>query len=54
MSGAATLRLGTHVRVFLRSLFLQAAWNPQGMQNLGLAYALYPGLEKLYPDPLAR
>jgi PTS system mannose-specific IID component len=37
-------------RVFFRSLFLQAAWNPQGMQNLGLAYAVYPALEALYPD----
>ena len=26
-------------------------WNPKGMQNLGLAYALYPALEQLYPDP---
>ncbi|HEY3451498.1 MAG TPA: PTS system mannose/fructose/sorbose family transporter subunit IID [Myxococcales bacterium] len=42
---------GTLRRVFLRSLFLQAAWNPKGMQNLGFAYALYPALEKLYPDP---
>ena len=40
-------------RVFWRSLFLQAAWNPKGMQNLGFAYALYPALEKLYPDPHA-
>lgn len=38
-------------RVFARSLFLQAAWNPQGMQNLGLAYALFPALRRLYPDP---
>ena len=38
-------------RVFLRSLFLQAAWNPKGMQNLGFAYALYPALARLYPDP---
>ncbi len=37
-------------RVFFRSLLLQASWNPQGMQNLGLAYALYPALEQLYPD----
>ena len=44
----------TLARVFFRSLFLQAAWNPQGMQNLGLAYALYPALEKLYPDPEQR
>ena len=42
---------GVLARVFLRSLFLQASWNPQGMQNLGLAYALYPALKKLYPDP---
>ena len=51
---------GTHLprpvllRVFLRSLFLQASWNPKGMQNLGLAYALYPALEVLYPDPEKR
>lgn len=38
-------------QVFLRSLFLQASWNPQGMQNLGLAYALYPALKKLYREP---
>ncbi len=42
------------LRVFLRSLFLQASWNPKGMQNLGLVYALYPALEVLYPDPEAR
>jgi mannose PTS system EIID component len=51
---------GTHLprpvllRVFFRSLFLQASWNPKGMQNLGLAYALYPALEVLYPDPEKR
>jgi PTS system mannose-specific IID component len=44
------LTRGVLLRVFLRSLFLQASWNPQGMQNLGLAYALYPALEKLYPE----
>jgi len=41
-------------RVFIRSFFLQASWNPQGMQNLGLAYALYPALKKLYPEAEAR
>ncbi len=41
-------------RVFRRSLFLQASWNPKGMQNLGLAWALYPALHWLYPDPAAR
>ena len=47
------LTRGVLLRVFLRSLFLQASWNPQGMQNLGLAYALYPALERLYPDKQA-
>jgi len=41
-------------RVFRRSLFLQASWNPKGMQNLGLAWALYPALQWLYPEPAAR
>jgi len=40
-------------RVFWRSLLLQAAWNPKGMQNVGFAYAVYPALEALYPDPQA-
>ncbi|HEY5676020.1 MAG TPA: PTS system mannose/fructose/sorbose family transporter subunit IID [Myxococcales bacterium] len=37
-------------RVFWRSLFLQAAWNPRGMQNIGFAYAISPALDELYPD----
>ncbi|MGC4120232.1 MAG: PTS system mannose/fructose/sorbose family transporter subunit IID [Myxococcales bacterium] len=47
----APLNKWTLRHVFLRSLFLQAAWNPKGMQNLGFAFALYPALAKLYPDP---
>lgn len=31
-------------RVLFRSLFIQASFNPEGMQNLGLLYALYPAL----------
>src|SRR5207237_4136611 len=42
------------LRVFWRSLFLQAAWNPRGMQNLGFAFAMQPALRELYPDPRAR
>lgn len=38
-------------KVFFRSLFIQASWNPQGMQNLGLAYTLFPALQQLYPHP---
>lgn len=42
------------LRVFWRSLQLQAAWNPKGMQNLGFAYALWPAFKELYPDAAAR
>lgn len=49
-----SLKTGTLLRVFLRSLFLQASWNPRGMQNLGLAYALFPALQRLYPSPEAQ
>jgi PTS system mannose-specific IID component len=46
--------VGTLLRVFWRSLFLQAAWNPRGMQNVGFADAIAPALEELYPDPAER
>jgi len=42
------------LRVFWRSLFLQAAWNPHGMQNLGFAFAMQPALRELYPDDAER
>ncbi|MBF0528432.1 MAG: PTS system mannose/fructose/sorbose family transporter subunit IID [Deltaproteobacteria bacterium] len=35
-------------RVLWRSFFFQAAWNNQGMQNLGLASAILPALEKIH------
>ncbi|HET8723425.1 MAG TPA: PTS system mannose/fructose/sorbose family transporter subunit IID [Anaeromyxobacteraceae bacterium] len=41
-------------RVFWRCLFLQAAWNRRGMQNLGFAYAIDPALRRIYPDPARR
>ena len=41
-------------RVFWRCLFLQAAWNRRGMQNLGFAYAIDPALRHLYGDPARR
>jgi PTS system mannose-specific IID component len=44
----------TLVRVFWRCLFLQAAWNRRGMQNLGFAYAIDPALRALYPDEARR
>jgi len=44
----------TLARCFWRSLFLQAAWNRRGMQNLGFAYAIDPALRALYRDPERR
>jgi len=44
----------TRARCFWRGLFLQAAWNRRGMQNLGFAYAIDPALKALYRDPAAR
>jgi PTS system mannose-specific IID component len=41
-------------RVFWRCLFLQAAWNRRGMQNLGFAYAIDPALRALYAEPARR
>lgn len=37
-------------RVFWRCLFVQAAWNRRGMQNLGFACAIEPALRALYPE----
>ncbi|AKU92225.1 PTS system mannose/fructose/sorbose family transporter subunit IID [Vulgatibacter incomptus] len=42
------------LRVFLRSLLLQASWNPRGMQSLGMAHALWPALAWLHPEGEAR
>jgi PTS system mannose-specific IID component len=49
-----TIRLRTRAHVFWRCLFLQAAWNRRGMQNLGFAYAIEPALDALYADPARR
>lgn len=39
-----------HLGCFLRSHFVGAAYNPQGLQNIGFLYALDPALRALYPD----
>ncbi len=44
---------GVALRVFWRSLFLQAGFSPEAMQTLGLLSALAPGLRHLYPDEAA-
>lgn len=45
-----TLSASTRWRVLARSLFIQAGFNAEGMQSLGMLYALFPALEELYPD----
>ena len=49
-----TIPFRTRAHVFWRCLFLQAAWNRRGMQNLGFAYAIEPALDALYAEPARR
>ena len=42
------MKLRLEQRIFLRSLCWQTSWNFARMQCLGLAYAIFPLLEKLY------
>jgi PTS system mannose-specific IID component len=49
-----TVPRATLAHVFWRCLFMQAAWNRRGMQNLGFAYAIDPALRALYPEPARR
>ncbi len=44
----------TLVRIALRTLFIQAGYSPQGMQTLGLLYALEPAWPYLFATPEAR
>jgi PTS system mannose-specific IID component len=37
---------GVQKRMFLRSLFVQASWNFEGLQNLGFFLLVYPALAK--------
>jgi len=50
--GALTTR--TLVRTYLRCYFVGASFNTRGLQTVGLAMAMEPGLAALYPDPQAR
>lgn len=38
------------VSLFVRSFFLQAVWNPRGMQNVGFCFALMP-VARLFSEP---
>jgi PTS system mannose-specific IID component len=42
------LKFRTLAEVALKSLFLEASWNHQGQQNLGLAAAIDPALKDIY------
>jgi PTS system mannose-specific IID component len=48
-----TMRLSGKIMLhcFARCYMVGAAFNTRGMQNVGLAFALEPGLRKLYTDP---
>jgi len=48
---AGALDAGILVRTFLRTYFVGAAFNTRGLQTVGLALAMEPGLKALYPDP---
>lgn len=41
---------GTRRRIGLRATLLQAVWNYETLQGVGFAWAIHPGLERLYPD----
>ena len=45
------LSASTLWRVFGRSLLIQAGFNTESLQTLGLVYALEPALKELYPSP---
>lgn len=45
------LKLKTLLHCFWRTYFIGANYNTRGLQNLGLAYAMDPGLKVLYPQP---
>jgi len=47
------MKFSTLAGVALRSLFLEASWNSQGQQNLGLAAAIDPALKLIHPPGAA-
>jgi len=43
--------LWTLLKCFFRCYLVGAAFNTRGLQNVGLAFSMEPGLRSLYPDP---
>jgi PTS system mannose-specific IID component len=48
------LDIRTLAACFLRCYFVGAAYNTRGLQHVGLAFAMEPGLAVIYPDPEQR
>lgn len=42
------MKFSTRLRLFLRSFFLQAAWNYMRYQNIGFAFVMLPVLRRIY------
>lgn len=51
---ATTLTRFEKASILWRSFFLQAVWNPRGMQNVGFCFAMLPVLRRCCPDTEAR
>ncbi len=46
------MNFAMHLRLFLRSFFIQAGWNFAKYQNVGLAFTMYPFLSSVYRQGL--
>ena len=44
------MKFSMHLNLFLRSFFLQAAWNYMRFQNIGLAFVMLPVLKRIYKE----
>ncbi len=40
----------THLKVLIRSFFIQGSWNFKGMQNIGFCYAISPVIDEVASD----
>lgn len=54
MSTPGALDAALLIRTYLRCYFVGASFNTRGLQTVGLALAMEPGLAALYPDPAER
>ncbi|GAB6039165.1 PTS system mannose/fructose/sorbose family transporter subunit IID [Fundidesulfovibrio butyratiphilus] len=54
MSNPGRITASILAATFIRTYFVGAAFNTRGLQNIGLALAMEPGLVALYPDEIER